>query len=920
MNRAKLDVLRFVPLGAPLWVASLTGIAAGQPTPAPDGGSILSAQNRLLRQFDFEEAEHAPYTMPINFYRYIAADQGFPPFGRMQLTNGAAHHGNWSFGFELDGGSLSARVPTAVIPVFPGGDWVISAWIRTDGLTHARARLAAWLHDTHGNALSESRAQSPLVQTHGRWQRVSVEVRGDDVHAADLVVELQLLQPQQFTWTSHNPDEPLLQDVSGRAWFDDVAVWQRPRIELSTDSTGNVVAPGETPTLNVMVRDLTTDRLTAHLRVEDLDAATVHEETFALPAGTWLRSIDLGRLDGGWYRAVLEVARSDMMVASQTLNFVVLPESATAGRRELQDNRFGVLLPPIRTGDRSTAVELTRLLGIGSAVIPLSIGASGLGPEHEVIPAVAETIREMRSRNIEITVALPHVSRPLAEQLGIDSRAVLQLVGSDPANWPDKLGEALMTFGLNVQRWQIGVPGTIEGLPVEQMYRLVEAAAASLADYVPEPIILVPWPGELPLPALPPRHGYWITLPYQMNPESLAAHASGWPIGQRPIFALLHQRPADQEPPGVRVIDLVLRALHGWRAGLQRMVITAPWTGPGERRGQIMPDPSFGVWRVLAQQLDGRAFVAELPMADPMRCWILSGPGEDETALVAWCEPTADDPTDGVMEMLLAEGHVDVVDAFGNRRTVQRHEGLHSIALGPRPVFIEHVDGRLARFRAAVAIRPGFIPARSEVHDAHLVLANPWDATISGTIRIRPPAGWRITPRLHRFLIRPDEEMSLPISLVFGRSTLPGHTRVEAQIEMTADRDYRLQVHADLEVGMMGIEFSAQWHVAKNDHGEADDLIITQYVTNRGDQPVNLDAFVLSEAATRLRRAITALDPGQTAVRTFRLTNGVFLLAGKQVRLGVIERDGTARLNRVLEIPPLPAIIAEGLAASDDAE
>ncbi|MFB3137825.1 MAG: hypothetical protein ACE10B_01215, partial [Phycisphaerales bacterium] len=72
--------------------------------------------------------------------------------------------------------------------------------------------------------------------------------------------------------------------------------------------------------------------------------------------------------------------------------------------------------------------------------------------------------------------------------------------------------------------------------------------------------------------------------------------------------------------------------------------------------------------------------------------------------------------------------------------------------------------------------------------------------------------------------------------------------------------------------------------------------------------------------ATRLRRAITALEPGKTAVRTFRLTNGVVLLAGRQVRLGVIERDGNARLNRVLEIPPLPATIAEGLAASDDAE
>ena len=42
-------------------------------------------------------------------------------------------------------------------------------------------------------------------------------------------------------------------------------------------------------------------------------------------------------------------------------------------------------------------------------------------------------------------------------------------------------------------------------------------------------------------------------------------------------------------------------------------------------------------------------------------------------------------------------------------------------------------------------------------------------------------------------------------------------------------------------------------------------------------------------------------------------------MAGGEVRLGVIERDGTARLNRVLEIPSLPEIIADGQAASDDA-
>ena len=98
---------------------------------------------RLLRWFDFEEAEEKPHTMPLHFYRHLAPEQGFPRFGRMQLSRAMPRRGNWSFEFTLDGGSLSARVPTAVLPVLPGGDYVVSAWIRTADLEHARARIAA---------------------------------------------------------------------------------------------------------------------------------------------------------------------------------------------------------------------------------------------------------------------------------------------------------------------------------------------------------------------------------------------------------------------------------------------------------------------------------------------------------------------------------------------------------------------------------------------------------------------------------------------------------------------------------------------------------------------------------------------------------------------------------------------------------
>ncbi len=61
-------------------VALAIGVPASAQEP-PDGGDALTSLNRLLRVFDFEEAETAPYSMPINFYRFVAPDRGFPAFG-----------------------------------------------------------------------------------------------------------------------------------------------------------------------------------------------------------------------------------------------------------------------------------------------------------------------------------------------------------------------------------------------------------------------------------------------------------------------------------------------------------------------------------------------------------------------------------------------------------------------------------------------------------------------------------------------------------------------------------------------------------------------------------------------------------------------------------------------------------------------
>ncbi|MHC5006800.1 MAG: hypothetical protein ACYTGF_05515, partial [Planctomycetota bacterium] len=306
MARGKQGRWRRLRLAAGAWAAlAAGGVAPGQPAatrPANTGVDtdrrpVLSSLRRELVRFDFEEAERAPYTMPPNFYRYIAPDQGFPRFGRMQLTSETAHGGRWSFQFQLNGGSLSAKVPTAVIPVLPGADYAVATWIRTEGLTHAAARLVAQLYDVNRRPIPASRTRSALFRTGGGWEHAEIEVFGDFEDAADLVVELQVLQPQQFTAPDESQGVPLLEDVAGRAWFDDVRVQQLPRIELSTDVPGNVVPAPQTPTLHAVVRDPTAERLSARLRVYDIERREVRGASFELPQGAWQRSFELTDLE-----------------------------------------------------------------------------------------------------------------------------------------------------------------------------------------------------------------------------------------------------------------------------------------------------------------------------------------------------------------------------------------------------------------------------------------------------------------------------------------------------------------------------------------------------------------------------------------------------------------------------------------------
>lgn len=890
---------RYCPAMGLIAALSVCAAAGAQAVEVPEDSGDLSLLRRQVCHFDFEESERTPLEMPLYFHRHLDAPGGYPPFGRMRPSSEAAADGNWSFLFELGGGSMSAAVPTGILPVVPLADYLVAVKVRTEGLAHSAVRVVARLHDPDGQPIAGSESASELVRTDGQWQTISTEVRGVFPEAVDLVVELQLLQPDALEEVPRATGEPTIQDIAGRAWFDDVQVWHLPRIELTTDAPGNVFVAPRQPRLNLRVRDLINTPLTARLQVFDLNGRCAVDQSFPAPRGRDPRPVEVPLERFGWFRAVLDVNSPNELISRQWVDFAVVPPAPDGTGH----SGFGVVLPVLSDRDLEIAPELCHRLNADTVLFPVwdSAYQSAASPAHH--KTLKRAVEQMLANDQELIFALHNAPEDVAASMGLQPSQVLDLIGSDPESWRPLLADLLLEFGLEVRRWQIGPTGDSTAIHHPHLAAALEDAAGALGEFIPHPVLILPHDTEQevdPNLALP---GLNVTIPYHVRPEAIPGYAPSLLDEGGELTVTLEALPYESYSPRQRALDLLLRGLYAWRAGLPETAVSAPWRCEEDR---ICPEPTYGVWRGLADNLRDRKFAGELDLADGVECWIVEGPDAADAALIAWSRQRGDEPS-ATLSLLLGDHEIEAVDPFGNRRAIPKENGVHRLTLSEMPLFINHVNLPLARFRAGLAIEPDFVPAIHKVHEHSIILHNPWDVTISGTIRIHSVGALHVTPRIGDFIIPPDQRISLPIEVITDRSIIAGRKRVEATVQVNADRAYELRLHTNIEVGLEDIESVAAYHVVPNPRTGTPDLSISQFVTNTGSRRLNLSVSLLAPGVSQRRRDIAALDPGQTAVRTFRIERGVELLSGRSVRLGVSERDGIARLNQLLEIPDLMA-------------
>jgi hypothetical protein len=870
-------------------------VMPGRDKPAPTARPAdLSSLRRLVRQFDFEDPERFPTEMPRDWYRLLSATSGrpgYPDFGTIALSDRIAREGKWSLEFALDGGSMATALPPGIIRIFPGSRYRVSVWIRTERLQQASASMVVRLHDRDGRATGEEYRSQPL-RSEGEWTQVRIDLPEVPAFASDLSLELEVTQPSS---SARSGERRVGDDLGGRVWFDGLEIWQIPAIRFGSRNPAQVFTGDAPREIEIELRDLVSDELTADITVRDIDGVVVHESRMPLPGAGALVRVPLPDIGPGAYTASLAVAADGIVLARRTVDISILDDHGNDRTRGASP-RFGVLLPAAPDEDLPLMRAIVREVDPDFVVVPAWPDAFDAARATARIAALRDFVDALLDGRVEPVLAITSVPAALAAPRHLDAWQALDYFGADDAASREHLEPWLLAFGQHVERWQIGEtigPAAREPLDREEAMRV----RAMLDERVAGPILIAPAEADWVDAPPPPGIARHVRIPWSARPSAIADHLEPW---RDPESIVAFELAPSEFPDRTRIDDLAVRALYAWRLGVRAMAIDLAWkpaviaeSQPASLRSEAL------AWRELGRTLSGRTFAGELPLPEGIRGWIADGANP---ALILWSDEALTEGRE--VAIPLGNSAVEAVDLLGRRSVISPSLGAHRVTVMTTPLVIEGIDAALLRTIASARMEPAILESRRSQQDAFITLHNHFGVSMGGSIVIADQESWEIAPRQQQFSIPAGAQGRIPVRIGLPRSTPAGPHALSVRIEWVAGESHTAEVPLRLAVDWTEVEVRSNWRFARSVETGRVDVVATVSVTNRGAAPMDLEAFALARDYSQTRRPILKLGPGETAIRVFQFPDGARRLSGASIYAGVTEMEGDRRLTQLLAVPP----------------
>ncbi len=905
---------------------------------------------RVLRTIDFEERRLGnDEDLPMHWVKVDAP--GFPHYVNGRFTTDRAHSGAHSFRMDLNGGSVLYRYEANQIKVRQGACYRIDAFTQTTPLQHARARLSAYFTDLDGHPLPNTLKRSdPYVSTtpaegDEAWHKLSIELAAAMPDAAYLVLEVGLLQPQVYSESTLGQRALHGQDIRGSAWFDDITVSQVPRVRIGTRQPGNIFRRSDPLNLMVELDDAFTEDLSIQLTVGDATGRAVYQRSgtadspataspttqaatreSARPAAARVVSAEpvVGRrydlalpdLPPGFYTCVITTSSQGQQLASRSLSLIRLPNDTVPSS---PDPRFGVIATDLPLRAWGPLADLLPHLGAGR--VKLGVWTRTADAEQFSPSDFDAALVKLQERHITTTACLldlpPSLTRRLDE---IQSPAViasgsapgtswLRLLKANDDDWQPTLEYLLSRHANHLDRWQLGADGSDAFVTRKGMREVYNRLYAKFAQLTSNPDLAMPWPawyeleGNLPATVA-------LSIPASVLPSQLPLYIQDLRGIQGHHGSLTYQRLArERTGRDEQIRDLAQRVIYALAAGTERLDLPFPFTTrPDDEApagaGLTQPTELFLIMRSLATTLGNTRYAGKVPIADGVEAFLFDNHGQGTLAL--WDTGREGERNAGAGSLKPLPINLGpsprMFDLWGNEIPLIRPAddavtATVQLVIGPTPVFLTNIDGPLAQLRASVAIDRPLIESTFQSHTRKLHFKNTYPAAITGSLKLKPPPGWSITPSTHNFSLNPGESFDRDLAIEFPYNSPAGSRTMQAEFTLQSDRASTFHMPLTLKLGLSDVGMQT---LAVRDGA---DLIIQQIVQNYSDKPVDYSAFAIFPGKSRQERLVTNLLPGRSVIKKFRFENiPAELPANTRARIGLKEIDGPRILNDEIEV------------------
>ena len=877
--------LCFLPI---LVVSMLTSVMAPpsdgdvSPQDALESSQVLASQKQKVEFFGFEEASAFHSPLPKPFFRILSSNgrPGFPDFGDVHVEDSAASTGAWSLKFTLDGAPIGVGISRARIPIFPQSLYEVRTRVRTSGLDQARAVLTVRLLNRDGHEIPGTARSSEGVRTRGEWATLSVQPPIEIAEAVDLIFELHVEQGTR-------------PDISGEVWFDDIEVWQLPRMVLETIPATGICRYPESPVLRAEIRDLTTGGLSAVLRTRDLDGAIIDERDIAISRGSTVVTESLDGLPIGWYLSELELLDDREVIASMRQTVCLLPPDRSS-REGYRPPFFGVAMPADHSFDVLHDGLMIDALEPDYAVIP--IWQDGAPAELDIErSAFFNTIVDiLHARQVEPVFELAAIPQDLQiKGVSLDSDQICALLSS-PEEASLHLLPWMAEFGDEVSRWRIRneVPQD-----AAEVLRTIANTRVIASEFVAAPQIeLHPsssgFAGVSPPPEL---DGILMVESVDMRDRLDAvspAETTSSNASRVVHFSSKHSR---RLSPRTEANSSAREFVQYWADGAQRIEFTAPWN-PSSRASIRGVDPGGFAFEIVSSHLSGNPPRVEVPLGRGLKAVLASD--TDDPILVAW---SLDGPA--LMEIDESAGDLSIMHVDGSSDHFPYQSGNRLLEIGESPVFIRGFDPQIALFRAGVELEPGIIEAATGLHDCTLRVFNPWSESID--VRLRPvgPGNFQFQPRSRSVTISAGQEVYVPFAFSYPRMQMEGPVDLRIEVEVEGKQSFKATLLVPSSIESTRMALNTTWRMSHAQDGTENGILVTVEANNTGSTPLFLKAFSQAIGYPPMRRALPKINPGESASRTFVFVGGHIKLGNQQISVGAYEIQGDARVVRRIEIP-----------------